>query len=39
LNIKFGEIAKFLETIPIRMIVMALNVEGCNGREKKTDLR
>jgi hypothetical protein len=36
---KFGENAKFLETIPIRMIVMALNVEGCNERGKKTDLR
>ena len=41
MNIKFRENAKFLETIPIRVIIMTLNVEGCNGREKKerTDLR
>jgi hypothetical protein len=35
LNIKFRENAKFLETIPIRVIVMALNVEGRNGRKKR----
>jgi len=35
LNIKFRENAKFLETLPIRVIVMALNVEGRNGRKKR----
>jgi hypothetical protein len=37
LNIKFGTNAKFLETIPIRVIGMALNVEGCNGRKKERE--
>jgi len=39
LNIKFGENAKFLEARPIRVIGMALNVEGCNGKKKRIDSR
>jgi hypothetical protein len=35
LNIKFGGNAKFLEARPIRVIVMTLNVERCNGKKKK----
>ena len=35
MNIKFGEKAKFLEARPIKVIVMTLNVERCNGKKKK----
>jgi hypothetical protein len=39
LNIKFEGNAKFLEARPIRVIRMALNVEGCNGKKKREHIQ
>jgi hypothetical protein len=39
LNIKFRGNVKFLEARPIRVIGMALNVVGCNGKKKKRESR
>jgi hypothetical protein len=38
LNIKFEENAKFLEARPIRVIGMALNMEGCNGKKERENI-